>query len=273
MMRHLLYLILTLVLLTGCSRFQRVMKKGDWKEKYDAGMAYYKKGDYYRASALFEDLLPNIIGKAEAEETQFFYAYCQYHLGNFQSASHYFKAFYDTYKRSRHSQEAYYMHAYALYMSTPEYNLDQSNTNTAINEMQEFLNRYPTSDYSQRANDIILRLRQRLEIKAFSIAKQYHRLRRFQAAVIAAENFRKDFPDSDLKEEMSWLQLDAQYEYARNSIYTVQEPRYQEAVNLYYQFVERYPQSEFKKDADKVFTDCQRDLAVLRKRLASASVN
>jgi TolA-binding protein len=47
-----------------------------------------------------------------------------------------------------------------------DYNLDQSNTTSAINELQEFLNNYPNSEKAKNINDLIDELNYKLEFKA-----------------------------------------------------------------------------------------------------------
>ncbi|MBX2843509.1 MAG: outer membrane protein assembly factor BamD [Flammeovirgaceae bacterium] len=252
--------VVGLIWLASCSPLTRVLKNPDINEKYQFALEFYENEDYYRAGLVFEDLLPNMAGKAEAENVQFYYSYCQYYQNQFDLAAYYFKQFYDTYRRSDFAEEALYMHAYSNYKATPDYNLDQSNTTKAIETMQDFMNRFPKSSYFEKAGSIINELRGLLEKKAYSIAKQYHRLRRYQAAVIACDNFQKDFPDSELKEEVSFIKMEAQYEYAKASIYTMKIERYEETMEYYYYLVDRYPNSEYMKMAESYFKNTQREL-------------
>ena len=71
--------MLGIILLTvsgSCSKFRRVQKSEDWKVKYDAALEYYDDEDYYRASILFEEIMPLIRGQEEGEIAQIKYAYC-----------------------------------------------------------------------------------------------------------------------------------------------------------------------------------------------------
>ena len=54
--------MLCLVILASCNKFRKIQKSDDWELKYKAAINYYEKGDYYRASVLFEQLLPIIRG-------------------------------------------------------------------------------------------------------------------------------------------------------------------------------------------------------------------
>lgn len=256
--------IVALVLLLGsasCSKFQKIIKNEDWKFRYNAAMDYYeKKGDYYRAGVLLEDLVPIIRGTPEAEKAQFYWAYCYYKQGQYETSSAEFKKFHDTYNRSKFAEESLYMHCYSLYMSSPPIHLDQGNTITAIDAFQDFINRYPSSSYAQQAAGSITSLRAKLETKAFKNAKLYQQLERFKSAVIAYDNFQKDFPDSRYQEEAAFRRIEAQYDLALNSYIDKKRERFNEVVKMYQTFIDKYPKSIFLKQAENVFENTQRQL-------------
>jgi len=239
----------------SCSKFRKIERSNDWKVKYEAALGYYEEQDYYRASILFEQILPIIRGQKEGEKVQFYLAYCNYHEGAYLLSSHFFKTFYETYARSQYAEEATYMYAYSLYLESPVYNLDQSSSFEAIIAMQSFINRYPNSKFRSQASAVIDQLQVKLERKSYEKAKQYYKLERYKSAIIAFDNFRKDFPDSKLNEEMAYLKVRAQYTLAKLSIYSKQKERYTQVVEFYESFIDSYPQSEYLKDAEGIYVD------------------
>lgn len=259
-------LAFSVVLLFGCSEFRKIQKSNDADLKYEAAMEYYEEEDYYRAAILFEEVLPLIIGSEKAEKAQFFFAYSHFKQGNYLLSAHYFETFFTTYRRSEYAEEALFMHAFSLYKESPRYNLDQTETIEAINAVQNFINLYPRSEYIIQANDIIDQLQAKLERKAFEKAEQYYKLGRLKAAVVAFENFRKDFPDSDMNEKASFLLVEAQYKYAANSIPSKQRERLVEAREFYEQFIDRYAQSEYGRDAEKIYANIIDDLSKINER-------
>ena len=92
--------ILILLISFSCSNFRKIEKSQDWRVKYEAGINYYEKEDYYRASVLFEQILPIVRGLPEGEKVQFYLAYCQFYDKLYLLASEQFKTFYETYGRS-----------------------------------------------------------------------------------------------------------------------------------------------------------------------------
>lgn len=259
----------TLVTLASCSPFQKVMKNGTDEEKYQAAVSYFKKGDWYRAGTLFETVIPILKGSTESEMAQFYRAYTEYHQGNYQTASFYFKQFYETFARSDYAQEAMYMYAMSLYKDSPNYNLDQSSTLTAVAALQDFVNAFPDSPFSKECTAMITELREKLELKAYDKAKLYYKtsaanIANYRSAVTTITNFQREYPDSKHNEELAYLKVDAQYNLAKNSAEDKQKERYQNAVTFYQSFIDKYPTSRYIKPAEKLFADSQKELERFR---------
>ncbi len=247
------YIFLIFCLLASCSDFRQLMKSDDWQKKYDAALKYYNDKDYYRATALLEEVLPIIRGSKTAEDAQYYYAYAHYYQRKYLLSSHYFKEFYETYSRSKYAMEAMYMYAYSLYRQSPITSLDQTATREAIDAMQLFVNKYPYSDYKDKAENILDELQTKLEVKAYDNALLYYKLSQYKPAIIAFENFQKDFPDSELNEEISYWKLAAQFELAEQSIRSKQKERYYTTVEYYQRFIDQYPNSKFIGEAESIY--------------------
>lgn len=223
--------------------------------KYDAAIQYYENEDYFRSTVLFEEIMPYIRGSREAEQAQFYNAYAHYHQKDFLLSSHYFQTFFETYNRSEFAEEALYMYAYSLYRQSPNYNLDQTSTMEAIEAIQVFLNRYPTSDYRDDAVDIMAELMDKLERKAFENARLYYDLGYLRSAIICFDNFQKDYPDSQWNEDVAFFMVEASYRYARSSIPSKQKERYYDCVEYYQNLVDEYADSGYLKRAENYYSE------------------
>jgi outer membrane protein assembly factor BamD len=248
----------------SCSKFRKIEKNPDWRVKYEAGLAYYAKKDYYRTSILFEQILPIVRGLPEAEKVQFYLAYCQYYQKLYLLASEQFRSFYETYGRGSLSEEARFMYAYSLYVASPGTNLDQTGSIEAMTSMQEFVNRYPNSKFKDQAVEVIFTSQEKLEKKGFDNAKQYVKMRQYKAAAIAMDNFQKNFPDSEYIEEANYLIILSNFELAEKSIPAKQKERYTQVVETYKNFIDRFPTSKFLKDAEKLYTQSTAKLITLK---------
>lgn len=248
-------LLLILAIAVSCSKFRRIEKSQDWRVKYEAGQNYYNKKKYYKASILFESILPIVRGLPEGEKVQFYLAYCQYYEELYLLSSEQFRTFFETYGRSTYAEEARFMYAYSLYESSPNSWLDQTSSVDAMASMQEFLNRYPNSKFRDKAVETIFTIQEKLEIKGFQNAYQYYKMKQYKAAIVALGNFVGNFPDSKYVEEASYLVIVANYKLAEQSIRSKQQERYQSAVENYMAFLDKFPQSGFLRDAEKYYSD------------------
>jgi outer membrane protein assembly factor BamD len=253
-----LFISLFVFALTACSKFEKIRKLTDEKKKYAAAVDFYKKAQYDKAGVLFEEVIPLLSGTTEQELGTFYQAYCDYNTANYSMANFRFKKFAEVFARSEFAEEAVYMSAMSLYKDSPDYNLDQSGTLTAINELQSYINNYPESKFRSECSDLIKTLRKKLERKAYEKAKLYYKTSPFnisslKSSVIEIVNFQREYPDSDYNEEMAYLKVIAQYELAKSTIESKQKERFDDAIKFYQTLVDKYPQSKFLKLAEKLY--------------------
>lgn len=267
-----LLVLLSVIILGSCkSKFEKLKASNDNPKKYQEAIKYYNKRDYSKALDLFDDLAQRYRGRSGAEDLFYYYAYTNYKLRDYTSARYHFKNFADTYPTSPRAEECRFMAAYCYYLDSPIFSLDQTNTQSAIDALQLFINLYPKSERVAEASKLIQNLRDKLEEKSYANAKLYLTIGDYQAAVIAFNNSLRDYPDTKYGEEMSFLTIKAQYLYAKNSSELKQEERFNQAITYYQQFADSYPQSKYLKDAESLKKDCDRGIAANKRLLAEAA--
>lgn len=266
-LQGIIYLSLCLLVFASCSKFRKIQKSDDIEYKYESAVKYYNENDYYRASLLFEEVIPLLRGRPEAEDAQFKFAYCYFQQKQYILSAHYFRTFYTTYSRSTKAEEGEYMYAFSLYKQSPNANLDQTSTMEAITAMQSFLNKHPYSEFAKDADKLIGDMQEKLETKAFDNAVQYHKLMRYKAALIAFENFRQGYPDSDYMEQVHFLEVESQFLLAEASIQSKKLERYKETLTRYESFVDTYPESEYLSRAQNYYEQSRDKVAQLSKNL------
>jgi len=250
--------------LGACTGYQKLLKSTNVNEKYAAALKYYEKGDYFRSGTLLEEMIPLLKGRPEAEKAQFYFANTNYMQRNYVLSAYYFKQFVDTYPNSTMTEEASFLRAKSLFKDSPSYELDQTNTITAVETIQDFLNTYPTSQFRTEAEGMSQELQRKLENKAFQSAKLYYGLRYNQAAMTAMGNFMQQYPGSSYGEQADYLRLAAQYAWAKESIESKQHERFTDAVAYYQHFVDTYPQSKNIHAAQAMFDDSRVELERLK---------
>lgn len=269
----LLFLLVGSLLFSACGGYQKLLKSTDVNKKYEAAVQYYDKGDYFKAGTLLEDLIPLLKGRPEAEKAQFYFANTNYHQRNYVLSAYYFKQFTDTYAASPYAEEASFLHSKSLFRDSPGYELDQTNTISALESIQDFLNQYAESKFRTEAESMSQELQKKLENKAFESAKLYYQLRYNQAASVALGNFEQQFPASAFGEQADFLRLNAQYAWAKESVEDKQRERYLAAVGFYQHFIDTFPQSKNLKAAEAIYDDCRAQLEHLKPASATSTAN
>ncbi|MBR9917089.1 outer membrane protein assembly factor BamD [bacterium] len=241
------------VLVASCTPYQQVLKKGTPAEKFEAAKKYYKKDDYVRAMPLLEELMGLYFGKPEREEIFYYYAYNHYGLNEFLLAGYYFRSFNNTYPLSDKREEMAYMAAVCDFHKTYAYELDQSNTELAINSLQSFINQYPNSEYIADCNKRIDDLRNRLLTKVYESAKLWYKIGDYKAAMVSCTNALEDYPDMIHRDELMYLIADASYRYANLSVEKVQLERYETALKSIDAYLKIYQkENEYYKEVVKI---------------------
>ena len=263
-MKKIAYIFLIAVLLfTSCDTFNKVYKSSNVDYKYEAAKAYYLEGRYSRAAELLETMVTMLKGSDKAEESLIMLARCYYNSKDYETASQYFKVYYSNYPRGEFAEYARYYSGKSLFEGIAEPELDQSNTYTAISELQLFMEYYPYSEYRSEAQDMILRMHELLVEKELLSAKLYYELgdymaymgNNYQACIITAQNVMNDYPYTSFREELSALVLRARYKMAFHSVESKKLERYRATIDEYYAFKTEFPDSKYLKEAEKYYKE------------------
>ena len=251
-------LIATSVFAISCSKFDKLVKSSDYELKYKKAKEYYDKGNYLNAMTLYEELIPVYKGTERAEEIYYYYAYCNYNMGDYGLAAYHFKMYTRNFPKSPHTEECAFLNANCYYLNSPKYTLDQEDTKTAVFEFQEFVNTYQESSRLDSCNKIMDELRGKLEKKAYEITKQYYFIEDWKASIAEIGNFLKDFQNSSRCEEIHFINLRSNYLLSKNSIEKKKEERLDNTIESYLKFIDLYPQSKRLGDADDIYTICKK---------------
>ena len=236
-------------ILLSCNEYQKLLNSTDNDtDKYNAAEKYYNDGEFRRANALIEQLIPSYRGKPQGERLVFFFADSYFQIKLYYSAAIQFENFIKSYPNSQRIQEAYFMEAKSYYMLSPLYTLDQDDTYTGIDKLQVFINRFPNSEYVSEALELMDDLQNKLEEKDFEISKQYYTIRDYTSAIKALDNFVADNPGTIFREEALYYKWLSQFEIAINSIESRIVDRVTELERSLDNFLRNYPDTIFIED-------------------------
>ena len=234
------------LLMTSCAnQFNQVYKSDNYNFKYEYAKECYATGKYSRAVTLLQELVTLKKGSTEAEECLYMLAMAEYGLRDYETASEYFKKYYQTYPKGIYAENAKYYVGESLYKNAPEPRLDKSLTVSAIAAFQDLL----------------------VE-KEYKNAKLYYDLgtyfgnctsggNNYEACIVTAQNALKDYPYSNKREEFAILIMKGKYELAKMSVESKQLERYQDAEDECYGFINEYPDSKERATAEKFIAKCK----------------
>lgn len=259
-MRHLYIVILLSIsaLLCSCGEYNKVLKSSDYNYKYDYAKRAFEQKRYAQAFTILTDLVPIFKGTDKAEESLYLLAMSYYENKDYLNSGSYFKQYYTNYPKGQYAELARYYCGYGYYLDSPESQLDQTMTVKAIEELQAFLDYFPKSDKVSIAQNAIFELQDKLVFKELENAQLYYNLgtymgNNYESAVIVAKNAIKDYPYSKYKEKLEMLILRARFKEAELSVDEKKQDRFRVVIDEYYAFINDYPDSEDRKEADNIF--------------------
>lgn len=231
------------LLLGSCSEFSKAVKSTDVQFKYRTAVKYMEKPDYDRAMPLLEELLALTRGDTLYEPVSYYYAKGYFGQKDYIMASYYLGNFAKTFRNSVYAEEASFLAAYCHYKESPEFELDQTDTQTAIDKLELFMVRYPETPLKDSCNTLIDELRVKLEKKDFFGARQYLRTRYYRSASEALQGFLRKWPNSSYREEALFSILQADHDLAVNSVEEMKAERIEAGIRSFNTFADAFPQS------------------------------
>ncbi|WP_299890548.1 outer membrane protein assembly factor BamD [uncultured Lacinutrix sp.] len=259
-MKNLLVILVIVLSMSACSEYQKALKSEEVGVKYKMGEKMYDAGKYAKANRLFEQIIPSYRGKPQAEKLMYLNADASYQMGDYYTSGYHFERFVAAYPRSEKLSEASFKSARSYYELSPVYSKDQTETITALEKLQQFINEFPESENVAKANEFVKELDFKLEKKAFETAKQYNHISDYKASIAAFDNFISDFPGTSLREEALYIRYDSAYKLALNSVEYKKKERLETAKGYYNAFKKRYSDSQFIEEATDKLGDIEKQL-------------
>ncbi len=259
-MNKILSFLLLAIVSISCSEYQNALKSDDVAVKNEVANKLYEVGKYSKAIRLYEQIAPAFKGKPSAERMFYFYSMSLFKSKQYYLAGYQLENFVASYPKSEKREECAFYAAECFYRLSPSYSLDQTDTEKSLDKMQRFIDLYPNSEFLPKANLYVKELREKLEKKAFEIAKQFNTISDYKGALKALENFLVDYPGTAYKEQALFFRLDSAYKLAINSVEYKKQERLTYAKGTYTNLIKHNAQTEYKEKADKMLAEIEQEL-------------
>jgi len=253
-------LLAILLLLSSCSEYQQLLKKGDLAAKTKAAEEYYNAGEYKKALRLFELIVPAYRGKPQAERILFWEADTYYHLRDYYISGYKFERFTVAFPKSDKREESEFKAARSTYELSARYSLDQTETNEGIEKLQRFINDYPESVYLEESNKYAKELQGKLERKYYEIAKRFHHREIYKSAIKAFDNYLIEYPGTEYTEKVLYYKQESAYELAINSFNNLIPERLKAAKEYNETYLQYGKDENYIKKAQKIAEDITKRL-------------
>ena len=255
-----------ILLVSSCaSKYSKVLNSKDNEFRIKKANEYYEAKKYAHAEELFQDLFPYLRGTPRYEDAFYKFAYCAYYLKDYESASMAFQTFQENFPNSSLVPNANYMQCYCLFLSSPKAELDQTATEKSMGLLKAFIATYPNSEKVSEAQKLLEECNQKIEEKEFLSAQLYYDLGYFNASHLYFDLLLSDYPGSTKADQYMYMIAKSSYEYAKVSIPSAQQERYEQTLEDCTNFLGQFPESAFKEKATKMKTDAQQQLEKIKK--------
>ncbi|MGV3632480.1 MAG: outer membrane protein assembly factor BamD [Bacteroidota bacterium] len=255
-------LVLT-ALMSSCSEYNKVLKADDYTRKFTVANDLYDNKHWAKSIALYEQVYQRMPKSGEGELSYYRIGKAYYAAEDYYMAGYYFGSFFDKYPYSTKTEEAFFLKALCSVKNSPSSSLDQQETELALNDVQQFIYLFPNSSRVDTCNQIMDRLREKLELKEFDNIRLYAKTMHYKSAVVSAETFLADYPTSKYKEEVLYIHIKNSYLLSKNSVEEKKKERIEKSIETYRTFVAQFPESKYRRELDDLHDDLQHQLVTV----------
>lgn len=249
---------LFIFILASCSGYNKVVKSDDYQRKYELAEELYNSKQYGRSITLYEQVYQKFPKTGEGELAYYRIGKAYYFEKDYYMAGYYLGAFSQRFPFSPKAEETLFLSSMCSVSNSPEYTLDQNDTELAINTLQQFIDKYPNSSLVDSCNHVMDRLRLKIQLKEYQSVKLYSKTENYRAAVTTAETFLEDYPVSTKREEIAYLLVENSYLLTKNSIDSKKKERIDQTIKRYRNFVNEFPESKYKRRLNSISDEMER---------------
>ncbi len=223
------------------------------EEAYARGAAAFEARRWDRAAEHFRAALDFGRGSGIADEAQYYLARAYFEDGQYLLAGAEFTRFAELYPADSRVEDVEFERIRAYYRLSPPYQLDQTDTERAIEYIRLFAARHPESPRTAEAVALLEELQGKLARKLFEAGRLYERRELYEAAVLTYRSVLEQHPTSTYADDAMLGMLRAQVLYADASIRVRQGVRYGEALAFYDRLVQLFPNSPVLPEAQALY--------------------
>ena len=170
--------VLALVPVATClqsckTQYDAVLESNDVDVKYNAAFDYFNRGKYSRAATLFESLTLLTNGTPRYDTVLYYLGLSNYSFKDYYTAEGNFQQYLTYFPQGNFSETADFLRIDCMYRSTLRYELDQTQTYSAITAKRKerflvfqddylnFIGEYPESNYRKELDGLYEKVKEK----------------------------------------------------------------------------------------------------------------
>lgn len=224
---------------TGCTSDETAVPLSA-EQRFKMGMGLFQDEDYLEAIEEFKVVTIQFGGTQWADDAQYYMAESRFRREEYILAAYEFDMLVRSMPTSEYVRMSRFRRASCYDLSSPGVALDQENTRKAIDEYQNFLEYHAADSLAPVADRRIRELTAKLAEKEFNNGVIYLKMGYNKAATYYFDLVLEKFHDTPFAEPS----------HVRKAEALIQRKRYDEALQELNRFLDRYPSSPLKPDAE-----------------------
>tara|TARA_Y100000389_G_scaffold24070_1_gene20772 strand:+ start:7448 stop:8236 length:789 start_codon:yes stop_codon:yes gene_type:complete len=181
---------------TGCGWANPFDDNIPYKTRFEDGLSFFEEEKYPKAAQQFTIIVDRASHTDLGDDALFFLAESYYLDENYDLALIEYEKLVSRMGFSPYIEKTRWRICETLMALSPNYYHDQESSKKAIVEIQQFLDDYPSSDYSNDADNLIKELRLRLAKKNMETGVLYFKLKAYDSAIVAYKVVISDYYDT-----------------------------------------------------------------------------
>jgi outer membrane protein assembly factor BamD len=210
-------------------------------EQFKLAKQLYDRHKYYKAQQEFEKLIFTYPGNTVIDTAQYYLAMSQFGQKEYILAAGEFDRLLQSYPQSEYADDAQYQIGMCHYKMSPKYQLDQTETDEALEAFQTFLGNFIGSPLAEDARNRIRELENKLAQKKFMSGLLYLRLADYEPAITYFWTVRDDFSSTDWAVQAIF--------YTGEALYG--QKKYDQALETFQAFATGFPSHPLAVKANK----------------------
>jgi outer membrane protein assembly factor BamD len=195
-----LLMLTSIGIMVSCAG-KKPVEKLSLEERYKRGQEFLENKKYYNAQQEFQIIVLSGSHTEWGDDAQFYLAESYFKNKEYILAITEYERLTRKMKYSSYVEKCRWRICQAYVAESPNYYHDQSNTNKALQKLQEFIEEYPGSEYRSEANNTVKELRNKLAEKILESALLYIKLHAYDSAIVAYEDLLRQYYDTDLADD------------------------------------------------------------------------